>query len=440
MIAAKQVKIEDQKWDRCSRRGSFRIGDKRALFHTICPLITRATGDWRAYVDGRAIYPHETNHAGMMVFRTFDCDTSLAAMRESLRQTTLGGLQASRSRSDMIATTPMLIDPSTEYTRYAFRRGELIDDPNTPAAIRRIAKNVDAALSKTRNGNPDSSEAGRNHPHNKLWLELSRDDTALSSAVSESLASQQKLRADIALPPVPAAHDETILSVSEKINRVSQAVWPSNSCADYNILTPEFFSSERSVGALLDYMGSHDTTFNVLKFKNNWLEQVVNYPQRLQLKKLLEGINEIKSNDPGRIFMLLEAGYAMYPAAAGGFDIVSTGLRALDRDGRGFARDAAGYGGYFSPKQLIVLPWRHVKKMLEKSGLPCSCEICRKINAVPKRDAWNLQRRLHYILTTSRLLGELTRLVDEQKIEMAMQNLSRSEISNFSHTLPYIHN
>ena len=299
---------------------------------------------------------------------------------------------------------------------------------------------MNAALSETKSGSHDSPGTGRGDTHNKLWLELSRDDTALSSAVSESLAAQQKLRADIALPPVPAVHDETLLDVSARINRVSQAVWPSNSCADYNILTPEFFSSERSIGALLDYMGSHDTMFNVLKFKNNWLEQVINYPQRLQLKKLLEGINEIKSNDPDRIFMLLEAGYAMYPAAAGGFDIVSTGLRALDRDGLGFARDAAGYGGYFSPKQLIVLPWSHIKKMLGKAGLPCGCEICRRITTVPKRDTWNLQRRLHYILSTNRLLGELSLLVEEEKMEMAIQNLSRSEISNFSHTLPYIHN
>lgn len=440
MSVTTKIKIEDQKWDRCSRQGSFRVGNKRALLHTICPLITRAADDRRAYVDSRTIYPGETSHAGMMLHRIFDCDYSLGPLRESLGQTSLDGLAVSHIRKETIDATPLLIDPSTEYTRYAFRQGELIGDRNTPSAIRRIAKKVSAARSETNNGGRDSPGTGRDHTHNTLWLELSRDAAALSSTVSESLAAQQKLGADIALPPVPAAHDVGMLDVSAKINKVSQAVWSSNSCADYNILTPEFFSSEHSVGALLDYMGSSGVTFNVLKFKNNWLEQVCNYPQRLQLKKLLEGINEIKLNDPSRIFMLLEAGYAMYPAAAGGFDVVSTGLRALDRDGRGFASDAAGYGGYFSPKQLIVLPWRHVEKILKRAGLPCGCEICLRITTAPKRDDWNLQRRLHYILSTSRLLGELTQLVKERKIEMAMQNLSRSEISNFAHTLPYIHN
>lgn len=440
MSVTTKVKIEDQKWDRCSRHGLLRIGYKQALLHTICPLITRAADDGRAYVDSRTIYPGETNHAGMMLHRIFDCDYSLGPMRESLGQTVLDGLAVSHFRKETIDATPLLIDPSTEYTRYAFHRGDLIGDRNTPAAIRRIAKKVAAVPSAGKSGGQDSPGTSRDHTHNKMWLDMSRDAAALSPAVSESLAAQQKLGADIALPPVPAAHDEAMLGVSEKINKVSQAVWPGNSCADYNILTPQFFSSDRSVGALLDYMGSSGTTFNVLKFKNNWLEQVCNYPQRLQLKRLLEGINEIKLSDPRRIFMLLEAGYAMYPAAAGGFDIVSTGLRALDRDGRGFAPGAAGYGGYFSPKQLIVLPWRHVEKMLARAGLPCGCEICLKITTAPKKDDWNLQRRLHYILSTSRLLGELTRLVKEQKIEIAMQNLSRSEISNFAHTLPYIHN
>lgn len=439
MTSNEYIRVENQKWDRCSRSGYFIVGAKRAPFHTYCPLLTSTESDWRSYVESRTIYPHETSHAGMVVSRVFDLKKSLGAMQQSLAQTTLSGLPANQSKSDIINASIMMVDPCSEYTRYAFHRDALIGDPNTATAIRRLARKVAAAPPRDSGGGPRHDGTGRDGPHNNLWIDLSRNDAETSSAVSETLAVQQNWHVDIALPPAPASNNEDMLAVSKKINRVSQAVWSGNNCANYNILTPEFFSRERSIDALLAYLASLDTTFCVLKFKNNYLEEVSNYAQRLQLKRLLEGINEIKSNNPNRIFMLLEAGYAAYPAAAGGFDIVSTSLRALDRDGIGFAHDAAGRGGYFGPKQMIVLPWRHVKKMLEKNGLPCSCGVCRGINSIPSTKSWNQQRRSHYIHCASRMFSELTHLVDEQKIEMAIQRLSQSEISNFTHVLPYVH-
>lgn len=438
MTASRHIKIEAQKWDRCSRSGSLKIGTKRIPLHTYSPLIT-SESDQRAYVESRTIYPSETDHAGMMAFRTFDLEGSLGAMRKSLGQETLGGSAGSLSRKDIIDATPMIIDPCTEYTRYTFHRDDLINDPNTAPELKNLARKTDIAMSRNKRKSPSSTDSSENDKHDRIWQEFSRDDSALSSAVSETLAVQQKWGADVMLPPVPPADNVAMLAISEKINRVSQAVSQGHSCANYNILTHGFLRRSSHIDALLDYLASLDTTFNVLKFKNNWLEQVPNYGHRIQLKRLLEGINEMKLTNPDRVFMLLEPGYASYAAAAGGFDIVSASLRALDRDGRGFSPRAGGRGGYFAPKQMIVLQWDIVEEMLKKNGLPCSCEICRRINSIPSPKVWNLQRRSHYIHCTSRLYGELTRLVDEQKMEMAIQRLSQSEISNFAHVLPYIH-
>lgn len=437
MTASRHIEIEAQKWDRCSRSGSLKIGTKRIPLHTYSPLITSAN-DQRAYVESRTIYPSETDHAGMMVFRAIGLEGSLGAMRKSLGQATLDRSPASLSRKDVIDATPIIIDPCTEYTRYAFHRDDLIRDPSTAAGIKYMAKKADIVMPRSTEHSPNSTNASGNDAHDRIWREFSKDDSSVSSAISETLAFQQKCGADVMLPPVPPIDDVTMLTISKKFNRVSQAVSLENACANYNILTQGFFNRGSHVDALLDYLAALDTTFNVLKFKNNWLEHVLNYGQRIQLKRLLEGINEMKLTKPNRVFMLLEPGYASYPAAAGGFDIVSTGLRALDRDGRGFSPDAGGRGGYFAPKQMIVLPWRLVEEMLKKNGLPCSCEICRRITSIPSTKAWNIQRRSHYIHCTSRLFGELTRLVDEQKIEIAMQRLSKSEISNFAHVLPYI--
>ena len=438
MIKGVPVRVENVRSDRCSRNGRLWIGAKSVPLHAMCPLLTSASLDLRAYLENRIVYPSDTAHASMVVVRHIDRSSVLEPLLASAGQTTLDASPAVQSRQDLLSATPLLVDPCTEYTWYAHHREDLANDPNTPIEIRRLARSMQGGLPRNKDRTPNPNlDTGRRGIYEKFWLGLLRDDSTASSIVSRMLAMQHNWRADVALPPVPAAYDDEVLSVSNKINKIAHAVWPGDNCAHYTILTPDFFANESYIDALADTILSSSAKFNVLKFKNNTLEQVPKVGERDMFKRILEAINEAKSSDHTRVFALLEAGHAMYPAAAGGLDIVSTKMTGIDYESPGYAR-GDGYGSYYSPKDMTVRKWAEVRKMLAKAGLPCSCEICRKVGPNPTRSEWNLQRRSHYVHSTSRMLADLTRLVDEQKMELAKRNISKSAISNFANSLPYI--
>lgn len=443
MIKGKPVAVEVKQRDRSSRSGRVWIGAKHMPLHTMCVLITRNRYDRQAYLESRTGHPSDTAHAGMMAVRTIDLGAALSPLRESLGQTMLGGA-TSLSRQDLIGAAPLAVDPSMEYTWYGRHQEKLADDPSTPIEIRRLAHAMHERLpSGQRRLSSQGVDLSRRELHDNFWLGLLRDDSTAASIVSKALAVQHRWGADIAFPPVPAARDAAMLEVSDKFNRLASAVWTGDSCADYIMLTPEFFGSERNIDALTERMLSLDAKINVLKFKNHALEQVPKIDERVMFKRILGAVNEAKSADPNRTFALMEAGHAMYPAAAGGFDIVSTGTTGIDYESPGYARPAGGdnqaFGHYYSPKHMTTLKWPSVKRLLlSGNGLPCGCEVCRRMKADPSGDEWNLQRRSHYIHCTSRMLVGLTRLVDDQRMELARQYISKSAISNFAEALPYV--
>ena len=437
MITGVPVRVEAAQSDRCSRNGHVRLGAKRVALHSLSLLLTHPL-DIRAYFESRTVYPSETAYASMITARHIDRAT-LGSLLGSAGQTTLDGSPAILSRQDLLNATPIMIDPCTEYTWYGTHREKLANDPTTPVEIRRLARNMNDSFSHSKNRTPDPNrDLGRRAMHDKFWHGLLRDDSTASSIVSKALAEQHRQHADIALAPVPAAYDDRMLKVSDKINKMARAVWTGDNCACHITLTPDFFANESYVDALINTLLSSGAKITVLKFKNHTLEQVPKVVERAMFRKILEAINEAKSIDPSRIFILLEAGHAMYPAAAGGFDIVSTGMTGIDYEAPGYGRDGAGYGSYYSPKHMTVLKWQTVKKLLAKNGLPCSCEVCRRMSPHPPRDEWNLQRRSHYVHCTSRMLADLTSLVSGQKMELAKQRISRSAISNFAGSLPHI--
>lgn len=441
MIRGAPVRVEDVHNDRCSRSGRAWIGAKPVLLHTLAPLITRTPYDRRAYLESRVNYPSDTDHAGMMVVRSIDLGAALGPLRASLGQTALGGMPSARVKRDLIGATPLMVDPSTDYTWYARHQKELADDPDTPLEIRRLARDMQEKLPKEQrrlSGEPTGMR--RIDVHDKFWLGLLHDGSAAPSIVSQALAAQHRWGADVALPPVPAARDARMLEVSDKINRLARAVWTGDSCADYIILTQDFLSDESNVDALTGRLLSSRARISVLKIKNHTLEQVPKVGERVMLKRILEAVNEAKSSDPNRLFALLEAGHAMYPAAAGGFDIVSTSMTGIDYESPGYAPSGLGWGHYYSPKHMTTLKWASVRKMLSKNGLPCSCTICREMPPNPPKDVWNLQRRSHYVHCASGgMLADLTRFVDDQRIELARQRITKSAISNFAGVLPYVH-
>lgn len=442
MISNKIIKVENPKWDRCSRNGFLRIGTKRAAFHTIAPLIVSYEYDLEPYIDNLKLHPTESTQARMMTFRVIDAEATIKPFLQSVNQTILvDGKLALPFEKDLIESTPIIIDPCTEYTWYEHFRETLSKHKDLPREIRNLASKLLKIQSDVKAGKI-SKQLGNEQEkiiYEKFWLDLAKDPKGLVDVVTKMLGLQHALGADIGLPPVPAVYSPELLKVTEKINNIAQAIWVGENCATYVILTPQWMKSEGLIDLLINYLKSVDSKFIVLKIKNLELDKVSYVYQRKMFKKILEAINGIKQNKEDKVFMLLEAGYQMYPAIAGGFDFVSTSLRGLDKDGGGFGDpDNEGRGGFFDPIHLVILPWRDVSKMLKNGRLSCSCEVCRGVTSIPNKKEWNKIRRMHYMLAVSRLFQDINKFVTDQKMELAIEKLSKSALSNFKTMLPFI--
>ena len=439
MISNKPLNIEKSEWDRCTRNGSLIIGNKRVLFHTWSPLIS-SSDDFALYRDILKQHPDKSKYAKMMVFRIFGINNTIKPLLQSINQTSLNGQFAYQSDKNIIETTPILIDPCMEYTWYSSFRKALSTNKYIPLEIRRLSSKMLDIEKQMKQGAITKSAGYVKYKieYEKFWLGLVDDKKKLSEIVTKILGLQNSLQADIGLPPVPAVYSPELLKVTEQINKIAHAIWFGENCAAYVVLTPQWLKDEKLVDLLIQYMKSIKSKFFVLKIKNLELDKVTYVYQRRMFKKILEAINTIKQSDDEKVFLLLESGYQMYPAIAGGFDFVSTTLKGLDKDVGGFSPDSEGRGGFFSPKHLVVLPWRDVKVMFNNGGLKCNCEACYNITNIPPKNTWNRLRKMHYMFVVNGMLGDVNKFVADRKIELAIEKLSLSELSNFKRMLPFI--
>lgn len=440
MISNKEIKVDNAKWDRCTRNGIVNIGNKRAYCHTFSPLIT-SNDELTSYFENVILNPSELRLTKMLVFRLIDAENTIEPILQRIHQRTL--YNTSTSEKDIVESTPIVIDPSLDYTWYSRYTEVLSKDQRIPKEIRRLAEKLLKIDTEKEAGKIDRSEAfhQRKRTYEAFWLDLVKDPKKLVDVVTQMLNVQHALGADIGLPPVPVIYSPELFEVAKKINNIAQAVWAGENCATYLILSPECMKMEVFLKQIMEYLKTVKSKVVVLKIKNLELDKVSYVFQRRMFKEMLESINHIKhSSNDEKVFMMLEAGYQMYPALAGGFDFVSTTLRALDKDQGGFgANDAKGFGGWFDPKYLVVRPIRDVRKMLENgNGLPCGCEICRNIAVINNKDDWNRLRRLHYLYTVARFCEELNQYVTSQRMELSVEKLSQSALSNFKKMLPFV--
>ena len=442
MIANKTIKIARTEWDRCTRNGSVRIGNKTLLFHTFAPSLQNGQ-DVEIYLELLRINPSSLKNAKMMTYRIFDMHKTIVPLLEKVKskQHTLFDKHQFQHEQDIVESTPMLIDPCMEYTWYTHHTEKLLQIPKLPRELRNLVTTLTSNNIQKQSKKIDKSEEfqRRKSAYEDFWYGLYENPTRLADVVTRMLELQHALGSDIGLPPVPPIHEPKIFDVVKQINRISQAVWAGENCATYLVLTPEIMYNEEQIDVILDYLKNTSSKFIVVKIKNLELDKSSRIRERDMFKKILKTINDIKkSKNDERVFVLLESGLQFYPAMAGGFDVVSTSLRALDKDGM-FGRSInSGYGSWYDPKYLVVRSFQEVKKMLEiGNGLPCMCSACSAVKTIGNQNDWNKKRREHYIYSVSHLANEIDNFVARQRIELAVEKLSKSALANFKHMLSF---
>ncbi len=444
-IKGENVKLRSPKRDRCARYGDLEIGKKKAALPMISPM-TITGNDFRIMYDFITTQPEASTHLRMCTIRIIDADKTLKPMLQLAKsakyQLTLEGEPAHKYLEKFIETVPIVIDPCTEYTWYERYRKDLATNRDIPIEIRKVAERISSFEDQLNNGKISQIEFNRHQAeeYEKFWLGLLKNEKLLADVVTKMLQIEHGLGADIGLPPVPVTYSPQMLEVTKMINRFAPHIWAGQNCAAYIILSPQFISSDAFVDKLIQYLEEIPNKFIVLKFKNLELHKVSYIHPRKMYKRILEAIIKIKHKPNNeKIFILLEAGYQMYPSVAGGFDIVSTSLRGYDKDSKGGSPISQGLGSWFDPKYLVFRGINDVRLMLKSNGnaLKCSCPMCTSIKEIDRK-TWNLERRIHYMFALSKMLSGLWTYIDSERMELARNKLIDSALGNFKNTLPII--
>jgi hypothetical protein len=444
-IKGENVRLRNPKRDRCARYGDLEIGKKKAALPVISPM-TITKNDFRIMYDFITKEPEESLHLRMCTIRIIDTDKTLRPMldlaKRAKHQLTLEGEPADKYLEHFIQTVPIIIDPCTEYTWYERFRKELATNRDIPIEIRKLAERIAGFEDQLENGKISKKEFNKHQTeeYENFWLGLLREEKLLADIVTRMLQIEHGLGADIGLPPVPVVYSPKMLEVTKLINRYAPHIWAGQNCAAYIILSPEFINSDAFVDQLIQYLEEIPNKFIVLKFKNLELHKVSYIYPRKMYKRILDAIIKIKHKPKNeKVFILLEAGYQMYPSVAGGFDIVSTSLRGYDKDSKGGNPISEGLGGWFDPKYMVFRGINDVRLMLKDNNntLKCSCQMCTTMKAI-NRKTWNLERRVHYMFALSRILSELWNYIDSERMELARFKLIDSALGNFKNTLPII--
>lgn len=444
-IKGEPVKVFNVRPDRCARQCDLVIGRKKVALPVIAPLaITK--NDAEVVIDFIKAQPQESLHLQMLVTRLIDSDKTIAPILRLLTHARLGqrDLDGHRAYSDLdqlVRNTPIMIDPCTEYTWYEMYRKELATNPNVPLEIRKLAERIEAYADQAADGKISKTEFNEKQAeeYEKFWLGLLNDEKLLADIVTKMLDIQHGLSADIGLPPVPAVYSLELLEVTKRINHYARHIWSGENCAAYVMVTPEFGEDEDLIKALNTYLEEIENNIIVIKFKNLELHKVSYILQRRLYKSVMETILKIKKKSKDKVFVLLEAGYQIYPSIAGGFDIVSTSLRGYDKDMKGGRPENEGLGGWFDPKYLVFRSIRDVRLMLKSNSnsLKCSCPVCTSIKTINRKE-WNTQRRYHYLFALSKIMTDLCSFIDSKRMELARSKLADSALSNFKTMLPLV--
>lgn len=446
MMRPYNVTVKDPKWDRIARKGVIGIGNKEILDITFSPMIFTER-EMKLYLKTIRMYklPHE--HA--FVIKLFRADKTIKPIIRTSESAdlTLNDYSIKNTvANDFLASNVVIVDPATESLLYEAYTEEIGKSEDVPLEFRRFANRM-SAIDKTKPKKKEEEASYYTRKYNtyeEFWLSImdEKNRAKLVKLIYETFDKEAECRADIGLPPVPVIYSLKLLEYTKEINRIALANWPkgqpSDNCATYMVLQSTVLKVDLLMDELIKYIKEAPTKFTVLKFKNLELDPRNKIDEQDSFKKLLKAINEIKKKDNDKVFVLLEAGYQLYAAAAGGFDIVSTSMTGFDKDWPFKGKSSSGINGWFDVDNLVFRDDKSIRKMLENGGLKhIGCPICAKIKDYQgaKRN-WQAKKRMHYMWAVNGLFAKIYTYIDGKKIEQAKADLIKSRVSNLRHILP----
>jgi hypothetical protein len=445
MMQPQRITVKDTQWDRIARKGIITIGNKELLDITFAPLIATER-EMKLYLKTVRTYklPHE--HAFIIKqYRAAKTIKPIIRAAESADLLLTDFSIKNTVANDFLASNVIIVDPAPEAILYEKYTEEMGQSQDVSLEFRRLANRI-SAIDKTKPKKKEGQAAYSTRKYDtyqEFWRSImdEKNRGKLVRLIADTFDKEAACRASVGLAHVPVTYSLEMLEYTKEINRIALANWPkgqpSDNCATYIVLQSTVLRNTLIMDAVIDYIKNAPTKFIVLKFKNLELDLRTRMEEQDAFKNLMKVIIEIKKKDNDKVFVLLEAGYQLYAAAASGFDIVSTAMTGFDDDWP-FRKGNTGINGWFDVANLIFQNDKVIKKMLENGGLRhAGCPVCTKIKDYETaKKQWYSKKRMHYMWAVNELFARLYTYIKEQQIERAKADIIRSRVANLRHILP----
>lgn len=428
--------IEEIDRDRFARIATADLGEKRILTPNFCTLIKNPV-EFDIFMN-LSVTSASTEHLGTYVMRIFDAVEILLPLIKSKGQINLEKKLTNELFNNFRKRTISLVEPAMEYLLHEFYFESFLRVSKKVPFSRPVINYL--KLRESRKKNIDASEYKRwkRAYHTKFWYDLDRNPRRRNDMIGDFFKLESMCGSDVLIPPVPFISSNGLLDIALRINRISRAIATNRGeCATYFLLQKSVLRNETMLNRIINFMENDPSTLTIFKFKNLALWESGNIIEKELYGKLMETMARIKEGNSKKLFMILESSFQSFPSASYGFDIVSTSMRAFDKDGK-FGHTA--YGAWFYEDRLWNINFENLPRLIKNSGgrLPCPCPDCQSIVSLDdiSTDDWYVKRRRHYLNRMNALMTVIARAIREREIEHVRQRIINSEISNLKNLIP----
>lgn len=388
---------------------------------------------------------YKVDHLGAciipIIYAKSTTERKIVKLKELKQQNRLEGGLASDSLENFFEKTLVAIDPYTEYPHFEFEKTLL--KMSTSLAIPDSYRELTIEtynFGKEHKGDNKAIRAFAERNYVDFYLSFKSDPAKRTAFVKDFMYSESARGASIGIPSVPFIsykYKDDLFDVLKELTRISKALWKGGECLTYIPLEQKCLSDSEFMDRIASYIETEESHY-AIKIKNFDLirsdamtrETFFSFETRLQRYR----------KEQNKLGILLEAGPQAIPCSIYGFDMVSTSLRAMDKDGAFGQSDAKGRGGYYDPVWLMIRSYKVIKKMFVDNGnkLPCSCAVCKSITDLDAltKDFWNTARRKHFLLTMNALMTEFTLNIKNRRIDLSYDRIVKSELCPLKRIIP----
>jgi hypothetical protein len=416
---------------------------QRKLSTPVFMSLIKGKTEFDTYIDFMNTYKVE--HLGACIIPIIDAKSTterkITKLKELKNQNRLfeGGL-ASNRLENFFEKTLVGIDPYTEYPFYEFDNTLLKMSLSLaiPESLRQLTSDI-YKFKLDNKGDRKAILAYSERKYVKFYLDLKADPASRTAFVRDFVNSESARGASFGIPSGPLVihkFKDEMFDVLKEFTRISKALWKGE-CLTYLPIEQKCLSDYEFMDKVSDYIEKEDSHF-ALKVKNFDLIRSDSLTRNSFMK--FEERLKIFRKEKNKLAILFEAGPQAIPCSVFGFDMVSTSMRALDKDGAFGANESKGRGGYFDPTWLLIRRYKEIVQIFKSSGnkLPCSCAVCKSITDLDAltTEFWNTARRKHFLFTMNGLMTEFTLNIKEKRIDLSYDRIVKSELCPLKRIIP----